>query len=334
VGLVRDQSNGGVPPPLRGYSSYVTPETLEWLGATRPGFYNRLYVTVEAGAADDQAALDEIAAAVEDKVERSGSPVYHSQVNKTHEHPLVEIVLAVAGVMYALGALVLLLSGSLIYNTLNAILAQHLRQIGVMKLIGGYRLQILAMYLAMIAAYGALALAIAIPLGGLAGYGLATLIAGLMNAKLGGFRFVPSAIALQTVVALVMPLIAGFVPVNNGAKTTVRRAITAGQRASPRRRASALSGRRATWLRWVSRPILLSIRNTFRRKGRLILTLFTLTMGGAIFIGVFNVRASMKAFMARLHQHFMADVTLYLEQPYRVSEVERDVLHVPGVRAV
>jgi putative ABC transport system permease protein len=136
-----------------------------------------------------------------------------------------------------------------------------------------------------------------------------------------------------------MPLVAGFVPVNNGARTTVRRAITAdrrpwvGRQASVGRRASV--GRGASqWPSWVSRPILLSIRNTFRRKGRLVLTLFTLTMGGAIFIGVFNVRASMEDFILQLQQHFMADVTLYLEEPYRVSEVTRDVLQVPGVHAV
>jgi putative ABC transport system permease protein len=42
----------------------------------------------------------------------------------------------------------------------------------------------------------------------------------------------------------------------------------------------------------------------------------------------------MESFMAQLRQHFLADVTLYLDRPYRVSEVERDVLQVPGVSAV
>ena len=40
----------------------------------------------------------------------------------------------------------------------------------------------------------------------------------------------------------------------------------------------------------IPRPFVISLRNTFRRKPRLILTLFTLTMGGAIFMAVFNVR--------------------------------------------
>ena len=43
----------------------------------------------------------------------------------------------------------------------------------------------------------------------------------------------------------------------------------------------------------LSRPLLLSLRNTFRRKGRLALTLATLTLAGAIFIGVFSIRSSL-----------------------------------------
>ena len=57
---------------------------------------------------------------------------------------------------------------------------------------GGTKALFLAMYLAMIATYGALALAIAIPLGWWAGYRLAMLIADLLNANLGEFRFVPN----------------------------------------------------------------------------------------------------------------------------------------------
>ena len=85
---------------------------------------------------------------------------------------------------------------------------------------------------------------------------------------------------------------------------------------------------------WISRPILLSFRNTFRKKSRLILTIFTLTIGGAVFISVFNVRASMNNVMDQLMQHFLGDVTVNFNQPYYVSKVERDLLVVPGVAGV
>jgi putative ABC transport system permease protein len=84
-------------------------------------------------------------------------------------------------------------------------------------------------------------------------------------------------------------------------------------------------------MRWLSRPIMLSIRNTFRRKGRLALTLITLTVSGAIFIAVFNVRVSMQDYMDQMMQHFLADLTLSLERPYRVSTIEQATLEVPGI---
>ncbi len=61
------------------------------------------------------------------------------------------------------------------------------------------------------------------------------------------------------------------------------------------------------------------------------LTLFTLTVAGAIFIAVFNVRVSMQEYMDEMMQHFMADLTLSLERPYRTSTVEQAALQVPGI---
>jgi putative ABC transport system permease protein len=87
-------------------------------------------------------------------------------------------------------------------------------------------------------------------------------------------------------------------------------------------------------MRWISRPILLSFRNTFRKKGRLILTIFTLTIAGAVFIAVFNVRASMNDVMDQLMQHFLGDVTIIFSQPYKTSKVERDLQALPGVAGV
>ncbi|UCC52045.1 MAG: hypothetical protein JSV68_23565 [Anaerolineaceae bacterium] len=79
-------------------------------------------------------------------------------------------------------------------------------------------------------------------------------------------------------------------------KITVRQAISAaGPDTQP-----AVAGRFAKfseWLRWLSHPIVRSARNTFRRKGRLALTLFTSIMAGGVFITVFNVRSSMEHFM-------------------------------------
>ncbi len=64
------------------------------------------------------------------------------------------------------------------------------------------------------------------------------------------------------------------------------------------------------------------------------MTLFTLTMGGAIFIAVFNVRVTLHDYINSIGNYFLADVSLDFNQPYRLNEVENTALQVPGVVAV
>jgi putative ABC transport system permease protein len=84
----------------------------------------------------------------------------------------------------------------------------------------------------------------------------------------------------------------------------------------------------------IPRPLLISLRNTFRRKGRLALTLFTLTMAGAIFVAVFNVRVSLHDYIGQIGNYFLADVTLDFNRLYRLNEVELAASRVPGVVSV
>ncbi len=175
---------------------------------------------------DDEAVIQSVADAVEAKVEKNGGAVYRSSVFKSDEYPMADMALAVLGILGVLGVLVMLLSSSLIVNTLNALFTQQLRQIGVMKLVGARGGQVLGMYLLMILAYALIALLIAVPLGAWAGYGLAMMMAGMFNATLQGFRIVPAAVAIQVVIAICVPLAAGILPVRNGSKISVRRAIS------------------------------------------------------------------------------------------------------------
>ncbi|MDX1435192.1 MAG: FtsX-like permease family protein, partial [Anaerolineales bacterium] len=260
-------------------------------------------------------------------------PAFRIDENLSNKHPMSDTILAMMGVLAALGILITILSASLIINTLNALLTQQMRQIGVMKLIGGRSFQILGMYLVLIVAYSLIALAVAIPAGAVAGYALAKFVTDLMGAQLQPFRVIPFAIAAQVVIAFLIPLGAGFFPVNRGARTNVRRAISDYRPGNQSARQSIFN-RGGRWLSWISRPVLLSFRNTFRKKGRLFLTIFTLTVAGAVFIAVFNVSASMDNMMSLLMEHFLGDVTVNFTQPYRTSKVERELMTIPGVAGV
>jgi len=329
VGIVGDQvTDAG--DFTAGPKVYTTLETLESLQMA--GNFNRLYVRIE-GAGTNEAEIKALAEIIEDKIEHHHRRIYRSDVQVSDAHPMAALILAVLGVLGALGGLITFLSGSLIINTLNALLTQHRRQIGVMKLVGGRSIQILSMYMTLIFSYGLIALLISIPSGAAAGYAMASYIAYTMNAHLQDFRIIPAAIIVQVLISFLIPLGAGFFPVNKGVSTNVRRAISI-DGAGAQSTGFSWFNNLTIWLRFISRPVLLSIRNTFRQTGRLLLTIFTLTVAGAIFIAVFNVRTSMSAFMDQLTMHFLGDVTLSLGQPYPITRIEKAAMAIPGVISI
>jgi putative ABC transport system permease protein len=76
---------------------------------------------------------------------------------------------------------------------------------------------------------------------------------------------------------------------------------------------------------------MLSLRNTFRRKGRLALTMITLTLSGVIFMSVFSIRNSMLLTLDDALKYFNFDVMGMFSRFYRVEQIEREALAVPGV---
>ena len=349
VGIVQD-TTAGAGDFLARPSAFINTNTLQYLG--QPELFNRMFFTVAPGG-EDLDYIREVGADLKEKLEKGGTPVSRLRYSKTHEHPLADTLNAVLGILLALGILIVFLSSSLIANTLSALLNQHLRHIGIIKLVGGQRRHVFRMYLTLILAFGLIALLIAIPFGGAGAYGLASFIAAKLNFNLLGYRIVPLAWIVQIAVGLLVPLVAGLAPVITGSRITVLRAFSGdlaeeGKQTTGDETSSPL-GTRLSWLDWmqvkvtrllamrgihVPRPFVISLRNTFRRKGRLALTLFTLTMGGAIFISVFNVRATLHDYIGQIGKYFRADVTLDFDRAYRSDEIEQLAYQIPGVRHV
>lgn len=341
VGVVQDTAMGAGDFLASPYG-YISMDTLQYL--QQPDSYNRAYVTVGAGG-DDISYIREVGAELKDKLEKNGTLVVRTRYAMTHEHPLASTVNAILGILLALGILIVFLSSSLIANTLSALLTQHLRHIGVIKLVGGGRTQVLVMYLALIMAFGVLALLIAVPLGGQGAYGLSLFISSQLNFNILGYRIVPMALGIQIAVGLLVPLVAGLAPVINGSRITVLRALS-GDLTGDENQPHGQHEARVSWFDWMMiratrilasrgihfpRPFIISLRNTFRRRGRLILTLFTLTMGGAIFIAVFNVRTTLHDYIGAIGKYFAADISLDFDQPYRLREIQQMLGQVDGI---
>jgi putative ABC transport system permease protein len=140
----------------------------------------------------------------------------------------------------------------------------------------------------------------------------------------------------QIVVGLLAPMLASLYPFLTGLKVTAAEAMGAYQTGRNTFGGGAidclLSGANLWFARHtVMRPVLLSLRNVFRSKGRLLMTLATLSCAGAIFCGVFSVRASLSRTLDDLLGWWNYDVTVILGRPYRARRLERETRQVPGV---
>jgi putative ABC transport system permease protein len=313
---------------LRGY---ITVDTLEWLH--QPTYLNQLYVTVAGGNPDDKATIQHATTSVTDRLERAGLSIFRTKTALQSKHPLDSIIQALIAILIILGVLIAFLSGSLIANTMSALLSQHLRQIGIMKLVGARRFQITVMYFVLIMSFGLVALVISVPTASIAAYALLGLIADIVNFVMQDFRVVPQAIIVQIVIGLIIPPAAGILPVLAGSRITVQKAISSTGISGTQQKKGWLD-HQLEHLKVLSRPMLISIRNTFRRKGRLALTLFTLTLGGAVFIAVFNSQVSLDTKMEQVTRYFGADVQLDFVDSYRVEKITNQALTVPGVERV
>jgi putative ABC transport system permease protein len=307
---------------------YVSFDTLVWLGYPR-GF-NELQVIVRnpEGSADVQRVVN----LIKDKIENSGMTIPMDVTANPNDLPMGGVLQAILLFLGLLGVLSLCLSAFLIVNTVSAMVTQQVRQIGVMKAVGARAGQIVRMYLMLVFLYGAAALAVAVPLGIAGAWGLANFMAAMFNFDLTGFRIAPFAIVLQLVVGLAVPVLAGVYPalaVLRVSAAEAMRGYGTGATGSGLGRFDRLfQGDSLT--RFIPRPVLLSIRNAFRRKGRLLLTLAALSLGGGIFIGVLSVRASLvHAIYDVIPYRF--DLAVALEEPQEIARIEQLALGAPHV---
>jgi putative ABC transport system permease protein len=317
------------PPYLFGQSvyAYTNPDTLVWLGESRN--YNTVYLTVNDDKRNEKHVRD-IAEAVGSKIEASGRQVYFILILSPGRHFASDITAALGSMMMILGLLAVLVSAFLVINMLNALLNQQIRQIGVMKAVGARTGQIAGMYLLLTLVFGLVALVIAIPLGAFISNATGGQIPKFLNFDPSPFRIAPQGVILEAFIALVIPVLAALFPVFRGARVTVREAITdygMGRGAFGK----SLIDRVIEKIQGLPRPLLISFRNTFRRKGRLFLTLTALVLAGGIFMGVYNTRAALNIAIEDTLGYILTDVNVGFSRPYRIQRVMPVVMNMPGV---
>ena len=305
---------------------FVSPATLASLGA--PSSFNLLQIRVsEASMSREQ--IRDVATTVSRAIEGTGRKVHEIDVPVPGRHIHAAQIDSLLFTQGAFGFLALLLSGFLVVNLISAMLTGQVREIGIMKSLGAQTGQVASMYLGLALFLGAIACAVAIPAAIVVGRLYARFTADLLNFDITGATIPAWAVAAQLGVGLVLPLIASAIPIRRGCRIPVAEAL----------RDFGIRTRNETVTHFVqgasviSRPVLLSLRNAFRRRQRMILTLLTLSTGGGVYLGAINLRASVIASVDTLFGVQRFDLVLRFARPQFPDSVESIVRGIEGVTA-
>ncbi|HEX9926547.1 MAG TPA: ABC transporter permease, partial [Anaerolineae bacterium] len=286
----------------------------------------------------DEAAVKELADRVQRQLEKldvdtAGSiPTDDgdSRIQDPGRHGAQNTLDALFLILGVMGGLALVLGLLLVYNTITAIVGQQVTQIGVMKAIGAGTGRILLIYFSGVLIYGVLALLVAIPLGAFGAQQFSNFMLYFFNLDPGPLTLSPTAVLVQTAIALLAPLLAALVPISAGARITVREAISTYGLGGGSGLERLLAG-----VQRLSRLVLLTLNNAFRNRGRVIVTQLALVVSGLIFMMIMTVQDSVVyTFGDLIFSILKFNVSLQFEEAERMQEVERLTLAYPGVKNV
>ena len=189
-------------------------------------------------------------------------------------------------VLMILAAVAMTVASVLVTTVITTIVAEQRQQIGAMKALGATRTDILRIYLGMALIYGLIGTIPAVLIGLPLGIEAALKAAPVANTILQDTSPPPMAAILGVVLGLGVPIAAAIVPVYHGSQITIFEAMTDQGIAATYGR-----GLLPYLVRVLSLPLGLvqALNNVLRYKARLALTLMTLTLSVAAFMGMFAV---------------------------------------------
>jgi putative ABC transport system permease protein len=315
-----------IPPVIEGWVyGYISMDTLRWMG--QPVGYNELYLDAGgAGGAEIRALAEE----AEDRIEGEGLPVYQKTLPDRGIHPMNFIIETMLILLGLIAALAMFLSGLLVVNVISALIAQQEKQIGIMKAVGARSGQIIALYFGMVLALGLAACLLAVPFSKLGANALAEFVAELINFDPPEVKYTLSALLTQFGVGLIVPLIAAAPAILNGTRVSPARVLSE-YGIDQVWRGAGLVDSILNRFPGAARDVLFALRNPFRKRGRLILSLVTLTFAGAIFMGIVNLQASLNEALDQMLGFWNYDAWLIVDGHVPAEKLVSRARSIPGV---
>jgi putative ABC transport system permease protein len=244
---------------------------------------------------------------------------------------LIGEVQEVTNILNMLAIVALVVSGFLVTNVINTIVVEQKRQIGVLKSLGATRWDNFFIYAGVALTYGVIGTLPGVLLGIVAGSAMAQSVAPLASTLIEGFKVSSSGVIVGVVMGLFVPAIAALFPVLNGTRVSIMDAMTDLGIA-----VNWGHGPIARFLKLL--PIPISIRqalsNVVQKKGRLLLTVITLTLAAAAFMGVFAMFTVITDEIDKLFEAWGYEAGVAPTEAHDFGQVSEIILGVEGVEDV
>ncbi|MES0489850.1 MAG: FtsX-like permease family protein [Leptospirales bacterium] len=288
----------------------------------------------------DVSSREEVISLVErlvNKLETNGVHLKSLEIPNFQEHPhqwQLNTILSLEGII---GFLAFVMGMVLVSQLMGSILAQQIRQVGIMKAIGAAPLSVFKIYLSMILILAMIAGIIAIPLAVASGYGFANFVADILN-----FDVLTTSLPMDlyinfVVLALFLPVLFSLPALLKGIKVTTLVALSDYGTGSENKvskseyRSSAGDQSREKFFSYSTQ---LAFRNLLRRKKRLLVTVAMMSLGVAIFSTGFNVRASLANFLFDSKDSMKYDVKVVFKKQVSYADAILPFENLDNIKSV
>ncbi len=311
---------------------YISLKTLRLLGESQ-GF-DELRLLFD----NPNAQVGEIetrAGAVAQWLVRHGQKVHEVQVPPPRFHPHQGQMTAVLSLFALFGFATLILGAILTAVVISTLMVRQIREIGVMKALGARSGQIAAIYLGMIVLIALAAVGLGLPVSRLLSWLLIEAVADLLNVTIQNSSPPLWAPMVQLFSGLLVPVCMAFLPVRRAGKMSIRTALGNYGISQSLPSKPALAATSKVRLRFSNPSLNLAVRNIFRQKTRLVMTLLLLAAGGGLFMTTLNISKAWDTNIQKIQKVRLYDLEIRLAETRAVDSTLPDRIRMlPEVKAV
>lgn len=276
---------GQAPAWMEGFGyGYMQKETLSLFGMEAN--LNKLYLRLN-GDLQNETSIRNTIEELRPLLNENGITINNLTIPPPGKHPHETQMSSLMYIQQVICIIILIFSSFLIINMISSLMSGQTRQIAAMKSAGGTTSQIAIIYLGIAMMLDFISSLFSIPLGILSGIQLAQMMATQLNFILFTKAVSIPVFLLICFISLGIPILISLIPVIKGNRISVKDGISdygVGELSQSKLERKAVKVKGQLWQ--------YAFRNSFRKKGRMILILIALTLGGTLFLSSRNITSS------------------------------------------